>query len=145
MQRIISLLKAMLQGGLLVVLPTLLFIMLIGQVVSLLVAMVGPIADLFPEDLFAHAKFPLILAFKPALLVSEGNQREFVYVIEDHGNGDLTILKPWAPTAFSGSVRIVPKEQVQSMDISLAEVTMVLNHLGMGAQKLIGASNRIRK
>lgn len=84
-------------------------------------------------------------AFKPALLVSEGNQREFVYVIEDHGNGDLTILKPWAPTAFSGSVKIVPKEQVQSMDISLAEATMVLNHPGMGAQELIGASNRIRK
>ncbi len=96
MQRIISLVKTMLEGGLLVVLPTLLFI-------------------------------------------------KFVYVIEDRRNGDLTILKPWAPTAFSGSVRIVPKEQVQSMDISLAEVTMVLNHLGMGAQKLIGASNRIRK
>ena len=34
--------------------------------------------------------------FKPAMLVSKEGQREFAYVVEDHGNGNLTVLLPWA-------------------------------------------------
>lgn len=200
MKGLIDLFKVMLQGGLMVVLPALLLVMLIDQVVGLLVVIVKPIADLFPPDTFAQAKFPLILAlilllgasllvglamrsamarrigswierqtigrlpmygfvktlttgllggdqataFKPALLVSEGNQREFIYVIEDHGS-DLTILQPWAPTAFSGSIKIIPRESVQPIDAPLVKVTEVLNHLGLGAHALLDTPDKNRE
>lgn len=200
MQRIAGLIKLVLQGGLLVVLPALVFILVFDQVIAMLVTLVEPIADLLPGNLIAQAKFPLILAlilllgaslviglamqsasarrlgnwierqtvgrlpmykfvktltggllgvyqdqaFKPAVLVSEGNQREFVYIIEDHGNGDLTIMQPWAPSAFAGSIKIVPQDRIRPVDIPLAEVTKVLNHLGMGARKLLETSDRNR-
>lgn len=196
MKGILNLIKIMLQGGLLVLLPVLLFIMLLDQTIGLVVTLVTPIADLFPENSFARTQFPLILAlilllgasllmglamraslarrfgslierqtlsrmpmytfvktaitgllggdqataFKPALMVSDGHQREFIYVVEDHGNGDLTIFQPWAPTAFSGSVKIVSKEQVQPIDSPLMEVTKMLNHMGLGAHELLSGS-----
>ncbi len=76
--------------------------------------------------------------FKPAMLVSPEGQREIAYVVEDHGNGHLTVLVPWAPTAFAGSVKIVAKEQVEMLDASLSEATLALNHLGLGARNLLG-------
>ena len=76
--------------------------------------------------------------FKPAMLVSTEGQREFVYVVEDHGNGRLTVLLPWAPTAFSGSVKVVDKDQIEMLGVSLSEMTLALNHLGLGVQDLLG-------
>ncbi|NQT69072.1 MAG: hypothetical protein HQ552_05780 [Desulfobacteraceae bacterium] len=76
--------------------------------------------------------------FKPAMLVSAEGQREFAYVVEDHGNGRLTVLVPWAPTAFAGSVKIVAKDQIELLDAGLSDVSLVLNHLGLGARDLLG-------
>ena len=76
--------------------------------------------------------------FKPAMLVSAKGQREFAYVVEDHGNGRLTVLVPWAPAAFAGVVKIVAKDQVELLDASLSDVSLVLNHLGLGTRDLLG-------
>ena len=75
--------------------------------------------------------------FKPAMLVSQKDQREFAYVVEDHGNGRLTVLVPWAPAAFAGVVKIVAKDQVELLDASLSDVTLALNHLGLGTRDLL--------
>lgn len=80
--------------------------------------------------------------FKPALINSGEGQREFCYIVEDHGDGELTILVPWAPASFAGSVKIVPKNQVQELDASLGDASLILNHLGLGACKLIKPNNR---
>jgi len=42
---------------------------------------------------------------KAALLISADGEREFIYVIEDHGEDHLTVLLPWAPTAFAGFIK----------------------------------------
>lgn len=76
-------------------------------------------------------------SFKPALIECGEGQREFCYIVEDHGDGELTILVPWAPAAFAGSVKIVKKSQVQELDEGLGDASLVLNHLGLGACKLI--------
>jgi len=76
-------------------------------------------------------------SFKPALIECGDHQREFCYVVEDHGDGELTILVPWAPASFAGSVKIVQKSQVQELDQGLGDASLVLNHLGLGACKLI--------
>ena len=76
--------------------------------------------------------------FRPALLMSAGNLREIVYVIEDHGNGQMTILVPWAPTPFAGSVKIVDSNQIEMLDAELSDVTRVLSLWGAGMSELIG-------
>ena len=76
--------------------------------------------------------------FRPALLISTGSQREIVYVIEDHGDGQMTILVPWAPTPFAGSVKIVDSNQIEMLDAELSDVTRVLSHWGVGMSELIG-------
>ena len=75
--------------------------------------------------------------FRPALLLSTGKQREIVYVIEDHGDGQVTILVPWAPTPFAGSVKIVNSNQIEMLDAELSDVTRVLSHWGVGMSELI--------
>lgn len=76
-------------------------------------------------------------SFKPALIECGEGQREFCYIVEDHGDGELTVLVPWAPAAFAGSVKIVKKSQVKELDEGLGDASLVLNHLGLGACKLI--------
>lgn len=80
-------------------------------------------------------------SFKPALIECGEEQREFCYIVEDHGDGELTILVPWAPASFAGSVKIVQKSQVQELDQGLGDASLVLNHLGLGACKLIKSNN----
>ena len=75
--------------------------------------------------------------FRPALLMSAGNQREIVYVIEVHDKGQMTILVPWAPTPFAGSVKIVDSNQIEMLDAELSDVTAVLSHWGVGMSELL--------
>ena len=75
--------------------------------------------------------------FKPALFDAGGGQREIVYVVEDLGDGDLTALFPHAPTGFAGQVKIVAKDRITLLDTSLGEVSLVFNHMGLGAGRLL--------
>ena len=77
-------------------------------------------------------------AFKPGLLVSAEGWKDIVYVIEDHGDGKLTVLVPWAPTAFSGSVKVVSRDRVEMLDANLADVSKVLSLWGVGTRNLLG-------
>ena len=76
--------------------------------------------------------------FRPALLGSSEGIREIVYVVEEHGDGQLTVLVPWAPTAFSGFVKVVGKDQVEMLDTNLGETSRVLSHWGVGVRDLLG-------
>ena len=77
-------------------------------------------------------------AFRPALLMCSENARELIYVVEDHGDGQLTVLVPWAPTAFSGFVKIVGKDQVEMLDTNLGEASRVLSQWGVGVREILG-------
>lgn len=75
--------------------------------------------------------------FKAAVLASRDGEQEIVYVIEDHGNGNLTVLQPWAPAAFSGSVKIVGRDRVKILEANLGDVSRALGHWGMGVRELL--------
>jgi uncharacterized membrane protein len=76
-------------------------------------------------------------SFRPALLSNSDTEREIVYLIEDHGNGQATILVPWAPASFAGSVKIVSGERIEMLDANLGDVSRVLSHWGVGARRLM--------
>jgi uncharacterized membrane protein len=76
-------------------------------------------------------------AFRPAVLHSSDDEREIVYVIEEHSDGCLTILVPWAPTSFAGSVKIVSRDRIEMLDRNLGDTSMVLSHWGVGVRDLL--------
>ncbi|MGA9537769.1 MAG: hypothetical protein WBR24_17830 [Desulfobacterales bacterium] len=84
-------------------------------------------------------------AFKPGLLISAEGWKEIAHVIEDHGDGQLTVLVPWAPTAFSGSVKVVDQNRVEMLDASLGDVSKVLSLWGMGTRDLMGKGSATGK
>jgi hypothetical protein len=76
-------------------------------------------------------------SFKPALLNGVIAQREIVYVVEDLGNGDLIVLCPHTPSGFAGPLKIVNTENIVYLDASLGEISLVFNHMGLGAGRLL--------
>ena len=77
-------------------------------------------------------------AFRSAVLHSADGEREIVYVIEDHGDGHLTVLVPWAPASFAGSVKIVGSDRIEMLEVSVGEASRVLSQWGVGARELLG-------
>jgi uncharacterized membrane protein len=77
-------------------------------------------------------------AFKTAVLTAPTGEREMVYIIEDHGNGQLTVLAPRAPTAFSGPVKIVSRDRLEVLDANLGDVSRAISHWGVGVRDLLG-------
>jgi len=75
--------------------------------------------------------------FKPAmLLLAEGMQRP-AYVIEDHGDGNLTVFLPSAPAAFSGMVHVVSRDRVVFLDVKLIELIQSIARYGVGQRDLL--------
>jgi len=61
MKNFLLFMKLAAQGGLLVLLPILLFILLLTEIVQMVVGLATPIADLFPA-IFDDPKYPVALA-----------------------------------------------------------------------------------
>ncbi len=193
MKNLLSFFKLTALGGLLVLLPILLLVLLLMESVELVVGLATPIAGLFPADTFENPPHPVVIAvlllfgaslliglamksnaalrlgnwieektvaklpiyrfvktlvsglvgsektasFKPALFTADNGLQEIVYVVEDLGNGKLTILCPHAPTGFAGPVKIVPKDRITPLAASLGDVSLVFNHMGLGAGRLL--------
>ena len=76
--------------------------------------------------------------FKPAVLDSPNGDREIVYLIEDHGNGQATVLVPFAPASFAGSVKILGSDRLEMLPASLGDTSRVISHWGLGAMDLLG-------
>jgi uncharacterized membrane protein len=76
-------------------------------------------------------------SFKPAMLENDSGDMDPVYVIEDRGRPRVVVLVPWAPTAFAGSVRLVSRERIHRMDVTLDEFSLSLTHLGTGMSDLL--------
>jgi len=77
-------------------------------------------------------------AFRPAVLSSPDGGREIAYVIEDHGDGQVTVLVPWAPASFAGSVKIMGSDRIEMLDAPLGAVSKALSHWGVGVRDLLG-------
>jgi len=80
-------------------------------------------------------------AFRPALLRNSESEQEIVYVIEDHDDDRHTILVPWAPASFAGSVKIVSRERIEMLDSNLADVSRILSQWGVGSRELLEKKN----
>jgi len=75
--------------------------------------------------------------FKPAVMRSDNGDREIVYLIEEDGEGQATVLVPWAPASFAGSLKIMSRERIELLDSNLADTSKVLSHWGVGTFELL--------
>jgi len=75
--------------------------------------------------------------FRPALLHSENGDREIVYLIEEDGKGQVTVLVPWAPASFAGSLKILSRDRIELLDSNLGDTSRVLSHWGVGTFDLL--------
>jgi uncharacterized membrane protein len=64
-------------------------------------------------------------------------------VVEDHGDGQLTILVPWAPTPFAGSVKLVEQDKIEMLKVKPGDFTEALSFLGLGVRKLLGEGGKV--
>jgi uncharacterized membrane protein len=75
--------------------------------------------------------------FKPAILHSENGVREIVYLIEEDGKGQVTVLVPWAPASFAGSLKILSRDRIELLASNLGDTSRVLGHWGVGTFELL--------
>ena len=193
MKNTLEFLKTSLSGGILVLLPLVMFYLLMDEIIGILIALATPIADLFPRGLFDNLELPGVIAlvllvgvsflfglalrsdtlrrfgrwiertllgqlplydaikklsrgligakedgvFKPAVMHSENGEREIVYLIEEDSNGQATVLVPWAPASFAGSLKILSRNRIELIDSNLGDTSRVLSHWGVGTFELL--------
>jgi uncharacterized membrane protein len=190
---IFNFLKSAIVNGLVILIPLVLLFLAIKGILSMMVGIATPIADMFPKEIFDHVKETEIIAvllivgtalvfgllskikagrvlgrtiekyslnkipmyrmmkslvgaflnleseelFKPALFGNSRGEMEPCYVIEDRGRARVVVLVPWAPTAFAGSVKLVPRESIHYLPVTLDEFSLSLTHLGIGLSELL--------
>jgi uncharacterized membrane protein len=192
MKNLMEFFKTALFGGLLVLLPLVLFYLLLAELLELVVVLATPIADLFPKGTFDQVNTPVLIGlvliigasfgfgialrsavlrrfglwfenkvlgrmplykavkslarglagaqedtdFRSAVLSGDG-EREIVYVIEEHEDGQMTVLIPFAPASFAGTLKFVSSDRVEMLTASVGDASRVISHWGVGARKLL--------
>ena len=89
-------------------------------------SLVGAFLNLEDED-----------SFKPACWRHDDGSLEPVFVIGEHGQDMLVVMQPWTPTPFAGSVRVVPRSQVDLVPVTLDEYSLALTHFGLGLSEAL--------
>ena len=54
------------------------------------------------------------------------------YVMEEHDSGLATVLLPWSPASFAGSIKVVPKSQLEYLSCSIDEYSRSISFMGVG-------------
>jgi hypothetical protein len=73
----------------------------------------------------------------PALLRDGSGGGDPCYVIEKHSDGRATILLPWSPASFAGSIKVVQQTDLEILSCSLDEYSRSLSQLGVGVEDCI--------
>ena len=83
-------------------------------------------------------------AFKPACWRHDDGSLEPVFIIGEHGQDMLVVMQPWTPTPFAGSVRVVPRSQVDLVPVTLDEYSLALTHFGLGLSEALQKRNPVK-
>ncbi len=73
----------------------------------------------------------------PALLMDGSGGGDPCYVIEKHSDGRATILLPWSPASFAGSIKVVQQSDLETLLCSLDEYSRSLSQIGVGVEECL--------
>ena len=79
--------------------------------------------------------------FKPALVRGPGDQYDLAYLMEEVGGGYVSVMLPRAPTPMIGTIKLVPLDQVEILDVSLGEFTAIISHWGVGSKDALDGAD----
>jgi uncharacterized membrane protein len=76
--------------------------------------------------------------YQPALAALFGpGTGVFCLVMEDNGDGTVTIFVPSAPTMAMGMVHVVDKERVTALKTNLSDLSTCISQWGVGSRKVL--------
>jgi uncharacterized membrane protein len=52
--------------------------------------------------------------------------------MEEHETGLATVLLPWSPASFAGSIKVVPSSQLEFLNCSVDEYSRSISFMGIG-------------
>ena len=70
-----------------------------------------------------------------ALVKDEAGGGDPCYIIEKHKDGRATVLLPWSPASFAGSIKIVQQSQLEVLPCTLDEFSRSLSQIGVGVEE----------
>lgn len=75
----------------------------------------------------------------PALIKDGAGGGDPCYVIEKHKDGRATVLLPWSPASFAGSIKIVQQSTLETVPCSLDEFSRSISQVGVGIEDCLTA------
>lgn len=76
-------------------------------------------------------------SFRPALIRKSDGGGDPCYIIERHANDLATVLLPWSPASFAGSVKVVNVDSLMELDCTLDAFSRSLALMGVGVESCI--------
>jgi uncharacterized membrane protein len=61
------------------------------------------------------------------------------YVMEKHKDGRATVLVPWSPASFAGSIKVVQQSNLEMLNCSVDEYSRSLSQMGVGVEECMAS------
>ena len=71
----------------------------------------------------------------PALITDGNGGGDPCYVVEKHKDGCATVLLPWSPASFAGSISVVQQADLKYLSCSLDDFARSVSQLGIGVEE----------
>jgi uncharacterized membrane protein len=75
----------------------------------------------------------------PAIICDGSGGGDPCYVMEKHQDGRATVLLPWSPASFAGSIKVVQQSDLEILDCSIDEFSRSLSQMGIGVEECISS------
>ena len=75
----------------------------------------------------------------PAIISDGSGGGDPCYVMEKHQDGRATVLLPWSPASFAGSIKVVQQSDLEILDCSIDELSRSLSQMGIGVEECISS------
>ncbi len=74
---------------------------------------------------------------RPALIKDGAGGGDPCYVVEEHADGRATVMLPWSPASFAGSIKVVQRANLQYLGCTLDEFSRSLSLMGVGVERCL--------
>jgi uncharacterized membrane protein len=61
------------------------------------------------------------------------------YVMEKHKDGRATVLVPWSPASFAGSIKVVQQSNLEMLNCTVDEYSRSLSQMGVGVEECMAS------
>ena len=72
---------------------------------------------------------------RPAIVKDDAGGGDPCYVMEQHDTGMATVLLPWSPASFAGSIKVVPASRLEYLECSVDEYSRSISLMGVGVEE----------